>query len=81
MYEFFLNNSVCLFIYLLIILILFISIFFKKIKMYFFLTGLALFVFDITYLMLLGFDLQKCSIITGICVILVLISLSGGRKS
>ncbi len=81
MNEFFVNNSLCLYTYLFIVFILFASIFFKRLKKYFLIAGVLLFSFDISYLMLLGFSLEKCSILTGVSLILVLISIKVGRKS
>lgn len=43
--------------------------------------ALALFVIDISYLMLLGFSLEKCAIVCGVCVILTLISIKEGRDN
>ena len=80
MNEFFLNNSLCLSTYLLIIVLLMGSIVLQRFKKYFLSLALALYVFDITYLMILGFQLQRCAIVTGICVILVLFSIKEGRN-
>ena len=80
MNEFFQNNSLCLSTYLLIVVLLMGSIFLQKYKKFILPVALALYVFDITYLMVSGFTLQRCAIVTGICVILVLFSIKEGRN-
>ena len=79
MNEFFMNNSLCLSTYIIVLELIMFSIVLKKYKNYFIGLALILFTFDITYLILNGFDLERCSIITGICLILVLFSIKEAR--
>ena len=79
MIEFFMNNSLYLFFYLLVITLLVFSITQKKFKGYILLLALVLYVVDISFLLVNGFNLLRCAIISGICVILVLISIREGR--
>lgn len=81
MNEFFCNSFVCIHIYLFILNLLIFSMFIKKYKNYFLMIALALFVIDISCLMLLGFSLEKCAIVCGVCVILTLISIKEGRDN
>ena len=73
------NNSLCLSVYILVLVLIMSSIVLKKYKNLFILLSLVLFILDITYLMLNGFDLKRCSIITGICLILVILSIKEER--
>ena len=81
MNEFFCNSFVCIHIYLFILNLLIFSMFIKKYKNYFLMIALALFVIDISCLMLFGFSLEKCAIVCGVCVILTLISIKEGRDN
>lgn len=81
MNDFFCNSFICTYIYLVILNLLIFSIFIKKYKKCFLMIALALFVIDISYLMLLGFNLEKCAIVCGVCVILTLISIKEGRDN
>ena len=73
------NNSLCLSTYILILELIMFSIVLKKYKIYFLILSLVLYTFDITYLLLNGFDLERCSIVTSICLILVLFSIKEAR--
>ena len=80
MIEFFNNSILCFILYLLVLVLLVLAIFIKKLKNYFLLGALLVFIADISYLLVLGFSLQRCAIICGICLSLVLISIMVGRK-
>ena len=78
MYEFFLDNTFALGMYQLVILLIIYSIFNKKLKGLLLILALVFFVIDISYLLILGFGLFKLSIITGISIIFILISIKEG---
>ena len=79
MYDFFVNNSLCLGAYLFAVVLLMFARYLPKYKKYLLLAGLAVFVIDISFLLVLGFSLQRCAIVTGICLILALISMKEGE--
>ena len=80
MFEFFMNNTLCLTGYLLVIILMMFSMTLNKLKGYVLALALVVFVVDISALMIIGFELHKLAIVTGICVILVLASIKEGRN-
>ena len=81
MKEYFLGNSLCLVLYMLVIVLLMFQAFIYKYKKTFLILALILYVFDITYLLILGFGLNRCAIVSGICVILLLLSIKVGHNT
>ena len=80
MVQFFMNNLFCLTIYLVILMILMYSMTINKYKGYIMGIALILYVIDISILLVLGFSLLKCMIITGVIVIISIISIEEGKR-
>lgn len=80
MYGFFLNNTLAMGLFLIVILLLMYSVFNKRLKGYLLLFALIFYVIDITYLLVLGFTLLKSSIITGASILIILLSIKEGKN-